>query len=112
MAQRAGEKSWEAAISGGRRWNSSRRPTFDVQPGYLMTAYITGGPASGAEGWRALHSLPSGDRKGVALERDEIEGAQPLQDEGSRLTMYLLIRGLRITRQLFDAFSGDETMRS
>jgi len=37
---------------------------------------------------------------------------QPLQDEGSRLTIYLLIRGLRITRRLFDAFSGSETMLS
>jgi hypothetical protein len=30
MAQRAGEKSWEAAISGGRWWNLCLKPGFDI----------------------------------------------------------------------------------
>jgi len=30
MAQRAEEKSWEAAISGGRWWNRCLKPSFDI----------------------------------------------------------------------------------
>jgi hypothetical protein len=30
MAQRAGEKSWQAAISGGRWWNLCLKPGFDI----------------------------------------------------------------------------------
>jgi hypothetical protein len=30
MAQRAGEKSWEAAISSGRWWNLFPKPGFDI----------------------------------------------------------------------------------
>jgi hypothetical protein len=30
MAQRAGEKSWQAAISGRRWWNLSPKPGFDI----------------------------------------------------------------------------------
>jgi hypothetical protein len=51
MAQRAGEKSWEAAISRRRWWNLSLKPGFDikpflerfnVQPGIFMTALSIG----------------------------------------------------------------------
>ena len=31
MAQRAGEKSWEGAISGRRWWNLSLKPGFDIE---------------------------------------------------------------------------------
>jgi hypothetical protein len=51
MAQRAGEKSWEAAISRRRWWNLSLKSGFDikpflerfnVQPGIFMTALSIG----------------------------------------------------------------------
>jgi len=47
MAQRAGEKSREASISGRRKWNLFMKPGFDfqrilemrdVQPGFFMAA--------------------------------------------------------------------------
>jgi hypothetical protein len=50
MAQRAGEKSWEAAISGRRWWNLFLKPgseinvfleRFDVQPGFFIAASIS-----------------------------------------------------------------------
>jgi hypothetical protein len=50
MAQRAGEKSWEAAISRRRWWNLFLNPgfhqrileRFNVQPGIFMTALSIG----------------------------------------------------------------------
>jgi hypothetical protein len=37
MAQRAGEKSWQAAISGGRSWNLCLKLGFDISVFWIVS---------------------------------------------------------------------------
>ena len=68
MAQRAGEKSWEAAISGRRWWNPAKPGfdlnvfwnAFDVQPGFFMTTLYLEALA----GHCSLAFSPDGDAPG------------------------------------------------
>ena len=91
MAQRAGEKSWEAAISRRRWWNLFLKPGFDINVFWNVSmsnpGFYDGLIDRGARGHRCLAFGADGGRLGgAAADRQFPEMFEHVTNWGGQMT--------------------------